>query len=97
MANKQEKARRKQLMHEIKNNQKDEFKKNLPMEKEIFIKLFDYLDKKLSEKECDNTNKITKEYLEKIGHNNIENVLKWLAENGGYCDCEVLANIEELF
>jgi len=28
---------------------------------------------------------------------NVEEITKWLGENGGYCDCEVLANLEEKF
>jgi hypothetical protein len=97
MPNKQEKERRKQLMDEITQKQKFEFENNLPMEKEKIIGLFDYLDKKLSETYCDDTNRMTKEYLEKAGQSNIENILKWLSENNGCCDCEILANVEELF
>ena len=25
----------------------------------------------------------------------LKKIIEWLEENGGYCDCEVLANIEE--
>jgi hypothetical protein len=84
-------------MNGIVEKQKIEFEKNLPMERGKFIDLFDYLDEKLSESDCDDTNKITKEYLEKTGQNNIDNLLKWLTENNGNCDCEILANVEELF
>ncbi|WP_290687210.1 DUF2695 domain-containing protein [Intestinibacter sp.] len=27
----------------------------------------------------------------------LEESIEWLEEHGGYCDCEVLANIEDLF
>jgi hypothetical protein len=62
-----------------------------------FEGLFDYLDEKLSENDCDDTNNLTKEYLNGIGLENSENVLEWLREHNGYCDCEILANVEELF
>jgi len=37
---------------------------------------------------------LTKEFLE---NNNLplEESIEWIEENGGYCDCEVLANIED--
>lgn len=40
------------------------------------------------------TLKYTKEFLE---NNNLplEESIEWIEENGGYCDCEVLANIED--
>lgn len=97
MPDKQEKERRRQLMNEIAQKQKIDFENNLPMEREKFIGLFNYLDEKLSETDCDDTNKMTKEYLEKTGQSNIESILNWLAENNGCCDCEILANVEELF
>jgi hypothetical protein len=40
------------------------------MERVLFEKLFDYLDIKLEENECDDTNKLTREFLTK---NKIEN------------------------
>jgi tRNA A37 N6-isopentenylltransferase MiaA len=97
MANKIEKQRRKQLLEQINLKNKGEFKNNLPMEEIKFKELFDYLDKELSEKKCDHTNNLTKEYLNKIGQNNVESILEWLSNNNGYCDCEILSNVEELF
>ena len=71
--------------------------KKIYLWKEKLIKLFNYLDQKLSENECDDTNKFTEEYLTKIKHKDLEGVFKKLSKNGGYCDCEILANCEELF
>jgi hypothetical protein len=56
-------------------------------------RLLDYLDANLQA--CDHTTNITAnfldaEQLEKDG------VLSWLRERGGYCDCEVLANLADL-
>ena len=36
-------------------------------------------------------------FLDKKGVSNTAQVIKWLADNGGFCDCEVLANVEDLF
>jgi hypothetical protein len=97
MVAKQEKENRKEIMNKLRENEKVEFENNLPMERSKFKGLFDYLDEELSKNDCDDTNKLTGEYLEKIGQNNIENILKWLADKSGYCDCEILDNVEEEF
>ena len=94
---KKEKQRRKQLIAKVNKDSNEKFEKNLPMKKVTFINLFNYLDERLSENECDDTNKFTKEYLNKIEHKDLDGVLKWLLKNGGSCDCEILANCEELF
>ncbi|EJL72479.1 DUF2695 domain-containing protein [Chryseobacterium populi] len=92
-----EKERRKQIRDEWKQKQRKEFEKKLPMDRKSFEKLFDYLDHQLEEVDCDDTNTLTAEFLRKNKVTNIENVINWLAENGGYCDCEILANVEEKF
>ncbi|QDO86729.1 DUF2695 domain-containing protein [Shewanella psychropiezotolerans] len=56
-------------------------------------KLFDYLDVKLEEG-CDHTPKITTDFLASINLSS-EKILPWLQDQGGYCDCEILANVEE--
>lgn len=56
-------------------------------------KLFDYLDVELANG-CDHTQKLTIAFL--ISHKlNVEKISPWLKEQGGYCDCEILANVEE--
>ncbi|MEY8761868.1 DUF2695 domain-containing protein [Chryseobacterium tongliaoense] len=95
--NKNEKGHRKQIRNELRQKQQEEFEKSLPVERKRFEELFDYLDHTLEEIGCDDTHTLTTEFLKKNKVINIENVLNWLAENGGYCDCEILANVEEKF
>jgi hypothetical protein len=40
---------------------------------------------------------LTRKFLSNNKIINIDAILNWLLENGGGCDCEVLANIEDLF
>ena len=61
-----------------------------------FKELFDYLDEQLEQEGCDDTLSLTESYLDKKGIEH-KKVVGWLEENGGYCDCEVLANVEEKF
>jgi len=97
MPDKSEKERRRIIAKELRQKAKDKFEKSLPLPKETFQKLFDFLDEKLTENNCDDTLKYAEEFFE---NNNIENsnaVIDFLNENGGYCDCEVLNNVEEMF
>jgi len=97
MADKTEKQKRKQLLVNLRKKADDEFENSLPMSRESFKKLFDYLDIELNDKGCDDTNRLTKSFLTQIGAKNPEEILDWLADKGGYCDCEILANVEEQF
>lgn len=94
---KDEKARRKRILSELRQKQQQEFEQSLPIDREILANLFDYLDDQLEESGCDDTNILTATFLKNKKIENIEMVLDWLAENGGYCDCEILANLEEKF
>lgn len=97
MPDKSEKERRKQIMDDLKQNADQEFESSLPMSRDNFKKLFDHLDTYLNDKGCDDTNSMTKTFLVQSKIEKVEEVLQWLAEKGGYCDCEVLANVEEQF
>ena len=97
MPDKSEKERRKQIMDDLKKKADQEFESNLPMDRQTFQKLFDYLDTELTDKNCDETNSLTKAFLTQSKILNIEEVLEWLSEHGGCCDCEILANVEEQF
>lgn len=91
-----DKAEKKRLKQEFRKREKQEFIDSLPISQELFKQLFDCLDDRLQEQGCNHTLDITLEFLE---NNNIptNNVVGWLNEHGGYCDCEVLANVEEHF
>ena len=97
MPDKSEKERRKQIMDNLKNKADQEFESSLPMSRDNFKRLFDHLDTHLSDKDCDDTNSLTKTFLVQSNIQKVGEVLEWLAEHGGYCDCEILANVEEQF
>lgn len=91
-----DKERRKQLMSELRKKADMEFEASLPMSRESFSELFDYLDVELSHTGCDNSDTLTKAFLLKKDAS-VGEVIKWLNDRGGYCDCEILANVEEQF
>jgi type IV secretory pathway VirB9-like protein len=97
MPDKGEKERRKKIMEELTKNSISEFEASLPTSREIFKNLFDYLEDELTKYDCDSRLTLTRKFLSNNKIINIDAILNWLLENGGGCDCEVLANIEDLF
>ncbi len=91
---KREKERRNSIKKVLKNQEKTEFLNSLPIPISVLQELFHYLDLKLSKNNCDNSLKFTLEFIEDnyLPENKL---IEWFENNGGYCDCEVLANIEE--
>jgi len=93
MPSEEEKKHRKELWQGIKKEQLANEEAVMPISKNDLKSLFDHLDEALVNG-CDHTNKYTVEFLQE---NNLpeEQTVKWLVEHGGYCDCEVLANVED--
>ncbi len=65
----------------------------MPLAPEQLHRLLNYLDANLEA--CDHTTKLTQIFLhaEQLDR---EKVLSWLREQGRFCDCEVLANLEDI-
>lgn len=95
MSDSEEKKRRKQIVKDLRKKENDDALAAMPMSKSDLKGLFDYLDDALSEP-CDHTRKMTEAYLKSKGIAT-EKVFPWLDRYGGYCDCEVLANVEGAF
>lgn len=66
----------------------------LPLPDAEMKALFDMLDQHLPERGCDHSRMLTEEWLRSHGHP-VDPVIQWLDANGGFCDCEVLANAEQ--
>ena len=78
----------------LKNQEKAEFLNSLPISISVLQELFRYIELKLAKNNCDNSLKFTLEFTKDNYLPEIK-LIEWLEYNGGYCDCEVLANIEE--
>jgi hypothetical protein len=92
-----EQERRKQLLKELKEKEEQQFELSLPIDREDFLDLFNYLDAELESYACDNTLKLTENFLKTKNIHDISAIKEWLSNHGAYCDCEILANIEERF
>lgn len=96
MPSKAEKERRKKLHREIAKKEQEKFFKSLPLDKSYILDLFDFLNVELEERGCNHNFQIASEFLKSKGLDK-ESVFEWFREQGGYCDCEILFNIEERF
>ncbi|MDR2224112.1 MAG: DUF2695 domain-containing protein [Flavobacteriaceae bacterium] len=92
-----EKQRKKELKKQWQQEQQRLFEESLPMCRGQFMQLFDDLDVYLEEKGCDHTNKQTLKLLDSMEVEPVDEVIAWMREHGGYCDCEILWNVEEHF
>ena len=92
-----EKSKRKEILKAIKEKELAEFRQNLPELGDKFMQLFEILDAQLHEHGCDHSLKLTEQILVNLGVKDVLSVLAWLEEQGGYCDCEVMANVEQKF
>lgn len=86
-------ARRKAMLRAFKAQQRAAAAAALPLPKADLAALFDHLDAELSAVACDDTLRHTTRFLTGRGLD-VEHVTGWLRGAGGYCDCEVLANVE---
>lgn len=93
MPSKAERKRRQQLVMVGVRQKQADAQARMPVSHAQLAALFDFLDEQLAVG-CDNTTRFTELFLQQ--HRlPVQPVLDWLAEYGGYCDCEVLANVEE--
>jgi hypothetical protein len=83
-------------MQQLKTAQAASLLYGMPVTGSQLKALFEYLDGKLSEQGCDDTLYHTAQFAVEAGVS-FANLKAWLETEGGYCDCEVIANVEEKF
>ena len=90
------KAERKAIRDELRRRERTDVTAKLPASKSGLKELFDWVDAKTEEEGCDHTLRHTVSFLR---HRNLPEaeVVAWLREEGGYCDCEVAANAGDKF
>jgi hypothetical protein len=90
---KQSKEKRKSLA-EWKSKQRKGAEDELPASLEVLLTLFDELDKQLSVAACDHSLKFTLAWAHRVGIDP-DRTVYWARQYGGFCDCEVLANVQD--
>ena len=86
------KAERKARAKQWQAAQRTELVASMPLSPQQLNSLLDYLDANLAL--CDHTTKLTDVFLHTEALDR-DRVLTWLAGHGGYCDCEVLCNLDD--
>jgi hypothetical protein len=89
-----DKSQKKAIQARVRREQRKAALAALPLPVGELRAMFDMLDAELARQACDHTHRLTKAWLVDRGHDAAA-VVAWLASNGGYCDCEVVANVEE--
>ncbi len=91
MADGNEKQRRKIVRDQLRQAEKRKAEARLPAPKDQLSKLLEWVDDHL-EGGCDHTLSKTLEFISANGLDEAPTV-QWLNEYGGFCDCEVVANV----
>ena len=86
--------RKKALKQQFKSRERADAEARLPLPRSELAALFDRLDELLTDSDCDHSLRHTEAFLAERALDSAT-VLLWLRESGGYCDCEVLANVED--
>ncbi|MEM7343316.1 MAG: DUF2695 domain-containing protein [Chloroflexota bacterium] len=94
MSSKIEKIRRKKKLKKLKQQQLSEEMERMPLSQAELKSLFDWVEARLIEQGCDHTLRHSEHFLS-VQRLPIEEVTNWLQAYGGYCDCEVIANVED--
>lgn len=88
-----DKRQRKSALRQWKQVGRADLLAGMPLLPEQLHRLLDYVETNL--KECDHTSRVTANFLQ-AEQLESDQVLTWLGEHGGYCDCEVLANLVDI-
>ncbi len=87
------KKRQLEVWAQLNGEERERFIESLPAAKDEIEDLFDYLDVRSQGESCVHNLRFTMQFLMER-RLDMPKVMSWLNENGGYCDCEVLQNIE---
>ena len=90
------KAERKARVRVLKENELADAIAAMPLKPQRLRQLINYVDGSLYQAGgCDSTLMFTRCFLESERFD-VETVVEWLRNNGGGCDCEVVANLDDL-
>ena len=78
-------------MQELKSRERAEFQASIPAPKAEILDLFEHLE---NGEPCDNTLRQTLEFIQARSLQEPE-MIAWLEQHGGFCDCEVILNVED--
>jgi hypothetical protein len=86
--------RRRDLKRAWKEQERQKLISSIPLPHTDLRDLFDHLDR--GGFECDHSLRETIQFLQRRKIE-VAQVVEWLRDNGGYCDCEVLLTVDDTF
>lgn len=89
-----DKAQKKQRKAQWREQQRKAALAALPLPIVELKAMFEALEVELSRQACDHSRRLALAWLESRGHD-VDRVFAWLDTQGGFCDCEILFNVEE--
>ena len=97
-----EKERRKAIVRAIQSKEEAAAFARKPISDEVLVRLIEHLEDAIFERrdgkiisKCDHTLNVSGTFLRNAGIENVEEVLEWFGEYGGFCDCEVSYNVAD--
>lgn len=93
MASKDQKAERKRLKDEYLRAQQAASASHMPLDRAKLEALLDHVDAAVAADGCDHTLLATDAWADREGVD-LERLHQGLEEYGGYCDCEVVMNVD---
>ena len=94
MSERLEKQKRKEILSAIRATERAKARAKLPMSDELMKSMFDMLDVEFPRVGCNHTLRLVEAWA-LANHVDVNKLIAWCRDNGGFCDCEVLANCEE--
>ncbi|MER3631098.1 MAG: hypothetical protein C4325_02125 [Blastocatellia bacterium] len=79
-----------EYLEQLSGEQLEAFIDSLPAGPETISRLLDYLEDELFDSECDHSLRHSMRFMMENGLN-FPKLTAWLTNNGGYCDCALLA------
>ena len=93
VTSKAERDRRRLLVRGLVKEKRRTEEAAMPISRSNLVGLFDFLDEALGKEPCAHSLRLTRLYLNSRSLPETT-IIPWLGEFGGFCDCEVLANVE---
>lgn len=90
-----EETPRKGALLELRTIARTRMLNSLPASPLVLKQMFDYIERRLQEQDCADNLALVHEFAVR-NQLPAPQLIAWLEENGGYCDCEALDNVEEL-
>jgi hypothetical protein len=86
--------KKRELKKSWKKAEKDAARSAFPLPDDKLEAMFDAVEMAIEESGCDHSFRATTEWLSANGVD-VDAVVVWLENNGGLCDCEVVANARD--